>query len=456
MPTLEINDFSCIQGAMIELKPITLLIGPQASGKSVITKLCYFFTDILYQQFDFAEDGLTIDRFKAKMISRFEDWFPPSAWGKKPFKIVYRSGEEITYTIYKIVGTKKKSTEIEIEFSDFFENQYNELLDRYRNRKKKTGELDEDDFFGNRYDRLWRVRSSVMKELSERLGHDYVRSQTFIPAGRSFFTNLGKAVAMLEHGKQLDEITRGFGRLFTALLDGRSAWWHEKLDEKTKKFLGNQKGRLEDLFGGKIKIAENDRHVATDDGRRIPFSILSSGQQELLPLLLILQHKARLLAHLDEEKSTEIIYVEEPEAHLFPAAQGELVEYIAALSVFLKGQCFFLITTHSPYVISKFNNLIKAFAVAKLGSDSTAKRVRSIVSDDLWLPPVNVNAYALAGGKLRSVHDKSGLIDGDYLDSISEDISETFLKLLEAETEYDRERMSLAQGSIEDKVLRKQ
>lgn len=452
MPILEITDFSCIRGARIELKPITLLIGPQASGKSVITKLCYFFTDILHRQFDFAEDGVSLERFKVGIISRFEEWFPPSAWGKKPFRIVYRSGDELTYTISRGHHKKKKDSEIDVEFSPFFDNQYRELLKRYEDRRKEASEPEDDDFFGNRYERLWRVRSSAMKLLADQLGDNLVRSQTFIPAGRSFFTNLGKAVAMLEHGTQMDEVTRGFGRLFTYLLDGRGMWWTDKPDENTKNFLARQKVRLDELFGGKIKIAENDRHVATDDGRKIPFSILSSGQQELLPLLLILQHKARQLSSHDAGGVSEIIYVEEPEAHLFPEAQGDLVEYIAALSAFFKGHCLFLITTHSPYVISKFNNLIKAFTVAKLGAPEIADRVAGIVAEDLWLPPASVNAYALSDGMLKSVHDRSGLIDGDYLDGISEDISETFLELLEAETVYDRERMSLTQGSIENKV----
>ncbi|WP_103099243.1 AAA family ATPase [Novosphingobium guangzhouense] len=451
MPTLEINDFSCIQGARIELKPITLLIGPQASGKSLISKLCFFFTDILNQQFDAAESGLSLERFRNQMLKRFEEWFPPAAWGRKDFSIIYKSGEEITYSVNRSKKKKRNDYEIDIQFSAFFENQYNELLTQHQKRRSKVV-VEDDDLFSSNYDNLWRVRSSAMKGLSERLGSDFIQTQTFIPAGRSFFTNLGKAVAMLEYGKQLDEITRGFGRLFTALLDGQNFWWSDKPDEKAKKFLTNQKARFDHLFGGKVKIAENDRHVATNDGRRISFSILSSGQQELFPLLLILQHKARLLATHGDKKSSEIIYVEEPEAHLFPAAQGELVDYIAALSSFLKGQCLFLITTHSPYVISKFNNLIKAHIVSAIYSEEVAKKVSSIVPEETWLPPATIGAYALSDGFLKSVNDRSGLIDGEYLDGISEDISETFLSLLEVETEYDRRRMSHAQKQIKDKI----
>ena len=449
MPTLEVTNFSCIKGAVLELKPITILTGPQAAGKSVLTKLSFFFTELPHRQFDAAEEGLSFDRYKAQVLARFEEWFPPSAWGKKSFKITYRSGDEISYTITRTV--KKKPSSLEISFSDYLTTQYLTLLDEFKKGKAAVSEPDDDDFFGGRYERIWRVRNAAFRTMSAKLGTDFVRSQTFIPAGRSFFTNLGKAVAMLEHGNQLDEVTRKFGRLFTTLLDGHNYYFPDKPDEKTKDFLASQKDRLENLFGGKIRIGENDRHVATDDGRKIPFSILSSGQQELLPLLLILQYKMRMLAGVDD-KSTEIIYVEEPEAHLFPEAQGQLVEYIAAISAFFKGKVLFLITTHSPYVISKFNNLIKAFTVATFAPKGSGARVEGIVDRKLWLPPASVNAYALHDGNLRSVNDRTGLIDGDYLDGISEDISETFLSLLEAETEIDRERMSLAEKTIKDKI----
>lgn len=449
MPILEVTNFSCVKGAVLELKPITILTGPQAAGKSVLTKLSFFFTELLHRQFDAAEEGLSLERYKAQVLARFEEWFPPSAWGKKQFKIVYRSGDEISYTIKR--GAKKKPNSIEVDFSDYLSAQYLTLVEEFKRGKADASEPEDDDFFGGRYERVWRVRNAAFRTMSDRLGTDFVRSQTFIPAGRSFFTNLGKAVAMLEHGNQLDEVTRKFGRLFTTLLDGHGYYFPEKPDEETKDFLASQKDRLEGLFGGKIKISENDRHVSTEDGRKIPFSILSSGQQELLPLLLILQYKMRMLSRADDS-STEIIYVEEPEAHLFPEAQGKLVEYIAAISAFFKGKVLFLITTHSPYVISKFNNLIKAFTVATFATEKGSKKVEGIVDSSLWLPPASVNAYALHDGLLRSVNDRSGLIDGDYLDGISEDISETFLSLLEAETEIDRARMSLTEKSIQDKI----
>lgn len=436
MQRINIRDFSCIKKATFEISPLTILIGPQASGKSVITKLLYFCNDILLSQYDWAEDGDGPLKFAKHLEGKFKDWFPVSAWGQGAFEISFIVSDEIEYSFSRRKSARKVYDEVDVKLSSGFQKQYQELVKRY-NAAKKSGPTDDDDdgVFRN-FDKAWRVRGTSLRSLIERLGLEFVSSQTYIPAGRSFFTNLGKAVAMLEHGNQLDEITREFGRLFTSLLDGDRFYYGEKPTQKGKDFLAHQKNLFENLFEGSVRITHNDRHVDTRDGRRIPFSILSSGQQELLPLLLILSHAARQQAN-SQRNSAEMIYVEEPEAHLFPSAQGALIEYIASMSAFFGKRMQFLITTHSPYVIAKFNNLIKAHTVSMLSGGKLEKRVSQIIDRRSWLAPASVGAYALDDGVLRSVKGPGGLIDGEYLDAISEDLGDRFLALLEVETEYD-------------------
>ena len=49
MTRLTVNQFSCIEQADVELANLTIIIGPQASGKSVISKLVYFFQETILQ-----------------------------------------------------------------------------------------------------------------------------------------------------------------------------------------------------------------------------------------------------------------------------------------------------------------------------------------------------------------------------------------------------------------------
>mgnify|MGYP006206212493 CR=1 FL=1 len=48
--------------------------------------------------------------------------------------------------------------------------------------------------------------------------------------------------------------------------------------------------------------------------------------------------------------------IEEPEAHLFPVAQKHLIELLAIM-VNRNEDNQLIITTHSPYILSSFNNL---------------------------------------------------------------------------------------------------
>ena len=48
MEKIEIKDFVGIKDITIEIKQINILIGPQASGKSIIAKLIFYFKNFIY------------------------------------------------------------------------------------------------------------------------------------------------------------------------------------------------------------------------------------------------------------------------------------------------------------------------------------------------------------------------------------------------------------------------
>ncbi|WP_353936180.1 AAA family ATPase [uncultured Salipiger sp.] len=81
MPEINIKSFSCIRNASIALKKLNVIIGPQGSGKSVTTKLVYFFADIPLDSVRHAEDGSSFSDYKKIIQKRFALWFPPIAWG---------------------------------------------------------------------------------------------------------------------------------------------------------------------------------------------------------------------------------------------------------------------------------------------------------------------------------------------------------------------------------------
>ena len=240
---------------------------------------------------------------------------------------------------------------------------------------------------------------------------------------------------MLEHGSRLDTVTMRFGRRFTSLLDGAAPYIPRERATRVRDVMKRQVSSLETIIGGKIKLSSNDKHIETRDGRIIPLGLMSSGQQELLPLLLALrEYLFRNL--LDEDVSSDLLYIEEPEAHLFPESQGDLIKYIVSVRNYIKHRSKMFITTHSPYVLATLNNLILASQISDK-SDIFKKEVEKLVPIDSWLPADDISAYAIIDGRCVSIKSDFGLIDGIYLDGVSSNIVDTFDKLLEIDSTID-------------------
>ena len=127
----------------------------------------------------------------------------------------------------------------------------------------------------------------------------------------------------------------------------------------------------------------------------------------------------------------EIFYIEEPEAHLFPEAQSLLMEFLIGQLISKRARRNLILTTHSPYILAKLNNFLKAGIVGR--SKRSSEAVSQVVSRDCWLTPKRVRAYALDDDVLTDLMDVDGLVDAHYIDSVSDKVSREFSKLLDIE-----------------------
>ncbi|WP_295935965.1 ATP-binding protein [uncultured Xanthomonas sp.] len=419
MLKITVKDFSCIKKAELTLSELTVLIGPQASGKSVLSKLVFFFISETLGQYDKIIDNKSFDDFTEYLKSRFADWFPVPAWGDKVFKIDFQMSDyriRFTRTSYE---TSVRDN-LRISTSAVVKEHYREsqeslkaLRARIATKKKASSEFDFREF-----ELSWELRETSRRVLAKRLGKDFVALQTFIPAGRSFFTTLGRAVVAFDQGKQLDPVTVQFGRMFAAMQDARMRFIYHT-DEPSSEVARE----LAEMLGGKIIWRDDQALFECSDGRSMPLSALSSGQQELLPLVNVISSMN------NEIQPGGLVYIEEPEAHLFPSSQSKLIQVLACIT---RGTRL-LLTTHSPYVLAKINNLIKAGQLEKSLPSNKKAKLQAIVPSKYRLQPGAVSAYAICDGELVNLIDEDGLIGADYLDSISSDISMEFSKMLELE-----------------------
>jgi energy-coupling factor transporter ATP-binding protein EcfA2 len=420
MKTLTVSDFSCIQKARLEIEQLTIIIGPQASGKSVLCKLAYFLIDCAQLQHTSISRKENFERFIDDLKLRFLEWFPIAAWGNKRFKIQFEAGDYCVELARKTYGGKV-SDDFRVKFSTGFKERYELLLSDVQKVSQKVGvsamrrtiEFD------------WELRETVAKSLKTLMGKDCVSNQAFVPAGRSFFTSIGKAIAAFEQGRVLDPLILRFGHLYTAYKEHRQYFFGEEKSSEIAKRKAIEQA-FGELLGGRVERDGEKEFVHTDDGRKVPFSALSSGQQELLPLVAF-------LPWLYGGGADRLCYIEEPEAHLFPSAQSKLIESLVSAGNSSNIAASLVLTTHSPYVLTKVNNLLKAGSISKKIGEPKRKELDAIISRRAWVFSNKVRAYAIKDGKLFSILDSDGLIDADYLDTVSGDMGTEFSRLLQLE-----------------------
>ncbi|WP_460408894.1 hypothetical protein [Pseudomonas amygdali] len=89
MESLSISNFLTIKNARMRLLRINIFIGPQAQGKSIISKLIYYFKEFPLDVFDSALEAHDKRQFDSANKEKFEKIFPAYAWEKNAFLIVY-------------------------------------------------------------------------------------------------------------------------------------------------------------------------------------------------------------------------------------------------------------------------------------------------------------------------------------------------------------------------------
>lgn len=415
MRTLRVGNFSCIASAELEVGRLTTIIGPQASGKSVLAKLCFFANDIVHTLPESIGRGDSFDKMSLGVKKRFMEWFPVAAWGTKKFRIQYSAGE-YSVTFSRKTYRDKLGDDFRIRFSPEFRSAHESML----KRAERSAGGDKDRGGAADFDREWRLRNQIRAAVARLQGEDAVSFQMFVPAGRSFFTSIGKAIAAFEQGGVLDPLILRFGHMYARFMDRRSRGFF--LDPSTRRLVVANDQAMSLLLGGVVRRDDGREFLLTPDGRQVPLSTLSSGQQELLPIVAC-------MPSLYNSQAGTLHYVEEPEAHLFPSTQCKIMQALVEASY----DSSLIITTHSPYVLAKVNNLIKAGELGARPGRARRAELSALVPKRAWLKRKNVRAYALVNGHLTSILGSDGLVDAAYIDTCSSELASEFEALLRIE-----------------------
>jgi hypothetical protein len=414
MRKLTVKNFSVIKDAELEFGKITVLIGPQASGKSLLCKLAYFLDrKVLEIAIERAVNRFEygFSDFEAAVQKEFSKWFPRGGWGSEIWSIAF-SANEFEVTVSAPL-TSEPDSEASLIFNEAFRSAYVTRIEATIEKQRK-GEF----LLGPA------LQSLAATEFREIAGRGVWDSSTYIPLERSYFVDTKKGYRVL--ATEAEPLSAHFAEVFANSMNP-----------------GSLKPRVTKYLRGNIISSQEGWMLAFHDGRYLPLSHISSGSKETLPILAALdyyEHQRRQSGHLPSQElyghrlySFDDFTIEEPEASVFPQTQYALVREFAALANEVDFRPRFTITTHSPYILTAFNDLIKAGHIVAQRPDKAAE-IEKIVPSQYWIKPGDFAAYAFDGkdGVLRSiVDDETKMINGDVLDDISETISEEFGQLLE-------------------------
>ncbi|MDQ2768906.1 MAG: ATP-binding protein, partial [Bacteroidota bacterium] len=385
---LIIRNFAGLEEVDIELGRVNIFIGPQASGKSVCAKCLYLFKAFLPDLLESAISSDTKRDFDNSFVNEFKEYFPGVWRNDKTLFLRY----EIADTFIQIISTNGK---LRLTYSELFVEVAKTL------RKESQGAY-KSGYRSTSF--LW--ESGLIVEandiLRDEVGPAMDATQSFILAGRSFFSALkGAMLTFLAQAPVVDPFLRKFLGLY----------------ELTRHyFLNNDITHNKELYAlaqhvikGKVEIKGDEEFIVSSDGRRVSLAHASSGQQEAFALLLILlkiglEEQGHLTGD-DQERHT--VYIEEPEAHLFPESQRVTSQFMAAVLNIRPLSLQLVITTHSPYLLASFNNLIYAHQLAETLRDQPAKlkALYKVVPKNQQLALADVRVYGFENGKVKPLID---------------------------------------------------
>jgi len=157
----------------------------------------------------------------------------------------------------------------------------------------------------------------------------------------------------------------------------------------------------------------------------------STGIQSLVPLLFSI-----LAEKKSSSKHGHDFVIEEPEMNLYPKAQYSLMKFLERdrKDGTLKDTFLHLYTTHSPYILSSFNNMLYAYKKSILAENDKLKlkEIEEVMPKENWLNPDNFNAYTIIDGTAIQIFDReNGLIDDNVIDEVTDEMNNDFDQLLE-------------------------
>lgn len=418
MHRISIKKLGPIEHCEFTVKNFCVLSGEQASGKSTIAKAIFFFRTIkddIYSIFLRKSVNVNENRIRTllekKIRSKFLQIFGSSWSMDMEMCLVYYFDQNTWARI--TLEENSYPGEPNYIYSEFSENIYDYMkkLDRYCIEG---------------YDDL----SDVQREINGLFADEY--EIVFIPAGREMITLLTNQLNYIftimddNQKRSIDYCTQNYIERILKIKpqfeNGMTGMYQDKLltseENINRKLLKQIMEVIDSVLKGKYHFVSGEERLVLDNHKYVKMNFASSGQQESIWIFNLVFY------YVLENKKTYMIF-EEPESHLYPEAQKNMAELIA---LFLNASNGGIVTTHSPYLLGAFNNLLSASYLGEKNPIETG----NIIAKDKWIDLEEMNALYVESGKVSDMMDEElPMIKNETIDQISTVINVDNEKLLQ-------------------------
>jgi energy-coupling factor transporter ATP-binding protein EcfA2 len=456
MEKLLIRNFKSIKNQAqveIELAKLLVLMGEQASGKSTLAKLVYFFKTLKEEILNeiIENENLSDNTLDQAIILRTRRYFINmfgSTTHLSDFSLIYtiKSGLSASKNIDIKLSKGQRTGNLIVKFhKNIKDGIIKHILPLKNELKKSSSGFDE---FSRR------ERELIIGKMAQVLNVIFIsnnQSNLFMPASRNM-------TVMLEH-----HLTDIFFKLENSLArdlqlnaSARFQSENEIIILKFLQYLRTVKSRFKNSGDFKSLIVDTKQYAPINErllhivigkaetilkgrygqdqyGEKIFFGSdsnsgyvylnnASSGQQESIRIL-----QDVFLGILDNNPVFRIY--EEPESHLSPNGQQVLLEAISMLANINKLNQI-IITTHSSYIIRVIDNLLKAKTIEKK-KPFIKDDIGKIIEKEAWIDFDKINVYFLDSGEIKNAKNSEyKSIDAQLFDDVGEKISDQFDNLL--------------------------
>lgn len=455
---ITVRNLGVIKEAEIDLKPLTILVGPNNAGK---TWLAYTLAGIL------GSDGLN-QYISAYIEERIAKVFPPlesaveqilnegnatidlqafaDHYGETYFNNVAQLAKQWMYSYFNTDSVSFEDLEVSIELAEGKQRFLERVLETSLRNEVSVGQRKEGALLSllkKEGEKNLLVYTSTNEHTEENLIRTIIREilissvlllihRALHPDTRIFPTeraglvivpSMSQLLTFMGYGTFIHPIT-----LFIFLMNAIFEISPLKRKQREEQAQSHPEIRtytqLAELLERQVLGGTIDLKPEPEPGREIRFkpdensslriAITSSMIKELTPLVLYL----RYLAMPDE-----LLVIDEPEMNLHPEAQAKLIEFLAML---VNAGLNVLVTTHSPYIIDHLANLIKA---AEHEDKAAISGQFFLKNQDAFISKDKVSVYLVENGQAINAIDENGVIDLSTFGTVSDHISDIYFSL---------------------------